>query len=433
MQNTFIILKRVLATILFIAIAALCVEMVRQSQIQQVVKYDNANLNHMRYGMFNVNQWKQRMTEIVVGEIEDFKITNANKAMMKSHIEDQLGALIDKVEAQIKESNKGSTKGWLKQKFLETFVDVNDIKKGIPSYAESITEQISKEKSQAQFKEVIKSRLQAYLDETFEVDDPKEIKDILQRHGAANEEQAQVIINQKLQERGQELFHITWLTILLSALLFALFFWSGRPNAYEFFLLLSTLLVLLFVGVICPMIDMNARIEKFGFVLLGRAVEFHNQIVYFQSKSILDVFWILIKDPAMQMKVVGVLMVMFSIVFPLIKMISSVFYFYEVGGQKTRKVLDFFVIKSGKWSMTDVQIVAIMMAYIGFNGMVTTQFQTLKEYVSQVDMISTNDTTLQIGFFVFLTYAVLAMVFSSMIAKGSKKKQGKDFELAIEG
>ena len=34
----------------------------------------------------------------------------------------------------------------------------------------------------------------------------------------------------------------------------------------------------------------------------------------------------------------------------------------------------FFVLKSGKWSMADVMVVAIFMAYIGFNGIITSQF-----------------------------------------------------------
>ena len=165
---------------------------------------------------------------------------------------------------------------------------------------------------------------------------------------------------------------------LVIALACALFVVSGAYRntlpPTHFLLCLGTLLILLYAGVTSPMIDMVAKISKFSFVLLGHPVEFENQIVYFQSKSILDVFWILMADPDAQMKFVGVLLILFSIVFPLTKIVLSIFYYYNVRGCRNSWWVDFFVLKSGKWSMTDVQIVAIMMAYIGFNGMVTSQF-----------------------------------------------------------
>jgi hypothetical protein len=417
MNNNLNILKRVLALCLLSVMTYCCYQIVWQSQVQQVVKYDNANINHMRNGLFNVNRWKQRLTEIVVSEIEDFKLTDANKELVKSHIQDQLGALIDKVESQIKQSNEGSVKGWLKQKFMDTFVDVRDIKKGIPDYAETITDQISKEKTQTDLKAALKSRLQVYLSETYDTKDSKDIADILQRYNAQNEDEARESIQEKLKLGEESLFNLAWLIIALSFTLFALFYWGPKPQPLDFFLLLSALLMLLFVGVICPMIDMNAKIGKFAFVLLNHPIEFHNQTVYFQSKSILDVFWILISDSALQMKAVGLLMILFSIIFPITKTLCSVFLYFDKGHGKVRKTVEYFVLKSGKWSMTDVLIVAIMMAYIGFNGMLTTQFQTLKEYLAQIDMISTNETVLQIGFYVFLTYAILAMLFASMIAR----------------
>ncbi len=67
--------------------------------------------------------------------------------------------------------------------------------------------------------------------------------------------------------------------------------------------------------------------------------------------------------------------------------------------------------------MADVQVVAILMAYIGFNGMVTSQFATLSASIPKVEMISTNGTTLQIGFYIFISYVTLAMFLPSMIEK----------------
>ncbi|WP_257899694.1 paraquat-inducible protein A, partial [Klebsiella pneumoniae] len=111
-----------------------------------------------------------------------------------------------------------------------------------------------------------------------------------------------------------------------------------------------------------------------SFVLLDHPVSFTNQVLYYQSKSILDVFWIMFTHKDVQMKVVGILMVAFSIVFPLLKILFSLVYYYNFRGARENRWVQFFVLQSGKWSMSDVLVVSIFMAYIGFNGMITNQF-----------------------------------------------------------
>ena len=61
------------------------------------------------------------------------------------------------------------------------------------------------------------------------------------------------------------------------------------------------------------MIDMEAKISQMSFVLMSHPIHFENQVLYFQSKSILDVFWIMITHKDTQMKFVGVLLITFSI------------------------------------------------------------------------------------------------------------------------
>ena len=51
-----------------------------------------------------------------------------------------------------------------------------------------------------------------------------------------------------------------------------------------------SLITLLAAGVTTPMIDMEATISQISFELLGHAINFENQVLYFQSKSILDMF-----------------------------------------------------------------------------------------------------------------------------------------------
>jgi hypothetical protein len=164
------------------------------------------------------------------------------------------------------------------------------------------------------------------------------------------------------------------------------------------------------------MIDMEAKISRMGFVLMGHSVHFENQVLYFQSKSILDVFWLMITHKDFQMKFVGILLITFSIVFPLLKIVSLPAYYYDYRDARKNPVVGFFVVSSGKWSMADVLVVAIFMAYIGFNGIITSQFKQLSAAAQGVDILTTNGTALQPGYYLFLTYTLLALFFSGFLA-----------------
>ncbi len=415
-------LRFIIAVGLFGAFSVLVFKTTIRSQIQQQRKYDDSNINHMKYGLFNVNAWKEKMSTIIVAEIEEFRINKSNKKDLKKHVEGQLNTLIDKLHQQIEESNKNSTKGWIKKKLIKAFVDVDEIKGKIPDYADTIVQEMTHEESQKKLKEVIKGHIGKYLDETFEPQDMAEVNDIIYRSGKTNQAEAMSFLADVVPRENAQLFSITWIILGLAVGIFVLCFYRQNMPVPSFLLCIGTLLLLMYAGVTCPMIDMVARISNFSFMLFGHKVEFTNQIVYFQSKSIIDVFWILMDDPDIQMKFVGVLMILFSVVFPGIKILCSFLYYFNVGGSRDKALTRFFVLNSGKWSMTDVQVVAILMAYIGFNGMVTTQFNAIRATLPQFNLISTNDTTLQIGFYIFFCYVLLAMFLSLMIEEKQPKQ-----------
>jgi len=154
-----------------------------------------------------------------------------------------------------------------------------------------------------------------------------------------------------------------------------------------------------------------------SFMLMGHPIHFENQVLYFQSKSILDVFWIMITHKDIQMKFVGVLMITFSIVFPLLKMVSSLGYYYNYHRARENPVIKFLILKSGKWSMADVMVIAIFMAYIGFNGIITSQFGQLSKANQELVILTTNGTSLQPGYYLFLTYTLLALFLSGFLTR----------------
>jgi hypothetical protein len=66
--------------------------------------------------------------------------------------------------------------------------------------------------------------------------------------------------------------------------------------------------------------------------------------------------------------------------------------------------------------MADVMVVAIFMAFIGFNGIVGNQLEQLREGAEPVKMITSNGTQLLSGFYLFLSYCLLGLLFSSRLS-----------------
>lgn len=403
--------------VVFLACAFLGQQIISLSIDNQARKNDYAEINNIKYGLFSINQWKQQLSDIINAELSDFD-PKKNKEELKPLIEQQLTKLIDAVDERIRSKNKQSIKGRLKQAFINTFVDMKDIKSGVPQYAEEIFKIMQKPKTKRSLKELVADKVENYFEKTFEEQDLSQVERIMKNYNVTDMQAAKDILDRDIAEASAWIFQLTWILIGLSV---ALFLFAGIGKEYlvssQYVVMVLILFVLLICGVTTPMIDLEAKISEMSFMLMDHPVKFLNQVLYFQTKSVVDVFWLMITHHDIQMKIVGILMVMFSIVFPVVKLGASMLYYYNHWGARKNKIVEFFVMKSGKWSMTDVMIIAIFMAYIGFNGVISSQFGRLHSGQEEIVLLTTNGTSLQPGFYLFLCYAMLAMFLSGFLTK----------------
>ena len=184
---------------------------------------------------------------------------------------------------------------------------------------------------------------------------------------------------------------------------------------------LSVLLALLFLlgGLAVPMIEIDARISEIDFILIGKSIQFHDQVLFYQSKSIIDVVKILIETGKADSVFVGLLILIFSIVFPIAKLLATKIHLLGSGRWRDSKVIKFFAFKSGKWSMADVMVIAIFMAYIGFKGILDNQVVNMNTNMNNkyVASIATNQTSLQPGFILFISFVLFGLVLSVILKK----------------
>lgn len=413
---------RLFNLILSIAIIAvsviLCHQIILNSISNQQNKNDYAELNHVKYGLFSIDEWKRQVAVILAEEINRLYLSKANERVLREHVEVLLNTLIDKVDKKIREGNAETAGGQVTQSFIDIFVNLDEIKKGIPEYVDAVIHEMTKSKTRRQIKAILNKQLEAYAKQTFDTQGAALQGRILLKTGAKDIADARIKLEGTISSTHDLIVKEAILLISLSAILFALSGFSKQPlTPPRYALLVLALVIMLSAGVTTPTIDMEAKISQMSFMLLGHPVRFENQVMYFQSKSILDVFRIMITHRDIQMKLVGVLLITFSIIFPLLKIASTLGYYFDFYRARENPVIKFFVLSSGKWSMADVMVVAIFMAYIGFDGIISSQLDQVNSESQELTLLTTNGTSLQPGFYLFLTYTLLALFLSELLTR----------------
>ena len=130
-------------------------------------KTDYAELNHVKYGLLSVEEWKRQITVILTEEINKLDLSGTDERDLRKHVEVLLNTLIDKIDKKIREENSGSAKGRVKQSFINIFISLKDIKKGIPEYADAVIHEIKKSKTRGQIKTLLNKQLEQYSNQTF--------------------------------------------------------------------------------------------------------------------------------------------------------------------------------------------------------------------------------------------------------------------------
>ena len=384
------------------------------------IKKDYSVLNNITYGLLSVNAWRDHMIRVVTHRIDDFELTVEQEKALKFEVSQVLHAVINKADSML-DKEQMTIGGKLKKFAIRTFVKEEKLHAQVPVFAQTIVNEIKKPKNKEKLKFLVQSKMAQYGAITYDsVNDVQRIETIIHKYEAADVAGFN-ITSQSMLDGLQERTYFYTFVILAIMVMFLVMWWLLRfqKPLYTPLFVISVLLALavLFVGLTTPMIEIDARIKEMSFILLGENIAFHDQVIFFQSKSIVDVVRILIDTGKYDSAFVGILILIFSIVFPIGKLLATKLYL--LGNEKWRanKFIQFFAFKSGKWSMADVNVVAIFMAYIGFKGILDSQLESLNMQTDSLASISTNQTSLQPGFIIFVAFVLFGLILSVILQR----------------
>ena len=435
-----LVARRALALVAFLAALALAVQLIGDLNRVKGLKTDLGEINNVRYGLLDADQWVAHLSGVLERRINAFELTEANRPQIKRAVERMLNQLLVQVEGYLKRRNQArggslvdQLQGALQQGIQDMLIDFDDLRRRVPQYSEMVLEELSKPEAKQEIKAQLIAFMQQAADTTFAKTDRSRLAERLAAHGCTEVGPCSDRIGTEIAAASRPILYQVLELLGLVAGLFALCLvspWRAPdvPGAaatpasrvpgldpLRLLLLTGATLILLAGGVLTPMIEIEARISELSIQLLGEPVVFHDQVLYYQTKSVFDVVSILARTGGADMILVAALLVLFSLIFPAVKVIATYVYYYDYRGLRGSRPVRFFALKSGKWSMADVLVIAIFMAYIGFSGLVGSQLGTLSRTGAAVEVLTTNGTTLAPGFFLFLAFVLASLVLSAAV------------------
>ena len=418
-----------LAVILLVVMIYLTKELVDMGDKARTYKVDYATLHSVEYGMFNSDIWTDKITQVVDKKIETFTLNSNNREEIKSYIETIIDTLIAEAERAVKENNQGkrgffdSLMGSTKQMITESIIDFENLRNRVPEFTDRVMFEVDKPENQERAKKVLREKLKEFMAEKFKKSiDMTAYSDVIAKHNVTTLQECNALLDTNMRQNTDTMNNYMMIILGLAFVIILLVIFSGLLNSLTLFILSGTTVTLLISGIMLPMLDIEAKINRLIFTILDAQIVFDNQILFFQSKSISDLVKLLLDSGEARMILVGVLLVMFSIIFPTLKLIATTMYFYSKTIIGNNPVTRFFALRSTKWSMADVFVVSIFMAYLGLDGVVNNELRHLEAQEDPINIITTNGTHLEVGFFLFLGFVATSFVLSILVEKSKREE-----------
>jgi hypothetical protein len=263
---------------------------------------------------------------------------------------------------------------------------------------------------------------------TFSTVDMTAYSAILKRYGCSFGSACEETLRNRIREADAQL-HKDYLIVLASAALGFILLAAGRPalSRAAVVVLMLFCIVMLTGGVLSPMLEVEVRITRLDATLLGSPIEFREQSLYYRSKTVLEVSRSLLEMHRPEMSVVAVLVVLFSVVFPALKMLALSASLFRPSLLRSSRIVRLLAFQLSKWSMADVMVLAIFMSFVAFNGVIESGIGAMRTVPAvQQLVIPTNSSTILPGYYLFIGFCLASIYLSN------KLEEGIDFDSGSE-
>jgi hypothetical protein len=383
---------------------------------RRVVRTDLAEITHARYGILSADQWRAIIGPMLNAQVDKLDLKGQSKSL-RPMVERSLYALLDNIKTQMT-SPGANGKPPANAMFVNMIV--GSLRPHVPEYTNVVMAELAKPQTQESFKGSIRGVLDDAVKNTFSSTNMTTYNAILKRYGCASGDACEATLGTQIAEMDREL-NRDYLTVLGSAALGFIVLMAGTRtlsrSAVVVLMLFS--IAMLAGGVLSPMLEVEVRITKLDATLLGTPIEFRDQSLYYRSKTVLEVCQTLLQMGRPEMTLVGVLVILFSVVFPALKMLALGACLFRPALLRTNRLVKVLAFELSKWSMADVMVLAIFMSFVAFNGVIGNAWDGLRDMpnVQQV-LIPTNASRILPGYYLFIGFCLSSILLSKKLERG---------------
>jgi hypothetical protein len=392
---------------------------------RRLIRTDLAELTHARYGILSADQWRGIIGPILNAQVDNLDLKGQTKSL-RPMVEQSLYNLLDHIKTQMTSPTaKGSGLPGGGNPIIVNMI-IGSLRPHVPEYTDVVMAELAKQQTQEGFKDSVRVVLANAVNNTFGTTDMTTYNSILKRYGCAQSSTGPSACEETLGKKIAEAdsnANRYYLTVLASAALGFILLIPGKLTRGAVAVLMLFCIAMLAGGVLSPMLEVEVRITKLDATLLGTPIEFRDQSLYYRSKTVLEVCQTLIEMGKPEMTLVGVLVILFSVVFPVLKMLALGACMIRPALLRTNRLVRLLAFELSKWSMADVMVLAIFMSFVAFNGVIGSGLDGARDMpnIHEV-LIPTNASRILPGYYLFLGFCVSSILLSKKLERGIASK-----------
>ncbi|MEQ9403519.1 MAG: hypothetical protein RIM99_08040 [Cyclobacteriaceae bacterium] len=247
---------------------------------KRILKQDIIELSKVKYGLFNVDEWKSILAEIISKKIDQFNFNKENRDEMEVKVSDFLHKAINEFEQNFKQTNrKQSWFGISYKNVIANSVSLfTRLRENVPELTNQIITYLDDPENRQNLKQYINKKIGEYADETFSQMDYSHLNSILAAHQYENRIEALDGLQQQIGTIDNQNIIIRYSLISLILIQTIGLIFSRRLTKLEITLFTGLAFTVLCLGLSLPMIDIDARISEMSFTLLGEKIKYNRAI-----------------------------------------------------------------------------------------------------------------------------------------------------------
>jgi hypothetical protein len=417
----------VVAFAILLIVEAWCgYEVHRLSEAKRVHKLAYAFVNNVSFGLLSVDIWRDQVVQMARQEMGNFQLTAEQEEGLRQEVSAQLHTLVNQTFAQLNEHKK-SVGDKLKKAAIKTIVHQEDVDKEIPGFTNRIMGVLTSKSSYKRITNIADTTIAKISRKIYDssVAATSGIMDsVYQTYGSTDKtsfEQRNRAETDRLKKESYQYLSVMAGCGALMLLGWILFRRKRNLAGVLYICCALAAVVLLIIGVSTTIIEIDATLAKIDIQFLSGSLSFRSQSLFFQSQSIVDVIRLLVGSGGLASIIVGSMIAVFCIFFPIVILIASSMAVISPGKWANNRYVDALAFHSSKWNMADVLMVAILMTFIGFNGIVDSTLATLNFSDGSVTSVTKNNTAIEPGYIVYIAFVVLSTLLVAVLKRTRKK------------